>query len=145
MARAKSQKPAANWKEIFIKELARIPNVTAAARKAKIPRSTAYSERDTDADFAAAWEDALESSIEVAEGELYRRSVNGVPEPVYYQGQRVGYIRRYSDALLMFLLRSHKPQQYQERTRAEISGPNGGPIESANAQVIFYIPENGRE
>ena len=36
---------------------------------------------------------------------------------------------------------------YQERTRQEISGPNGGPVESETrlAQVVIMIPDNGRE
>ena len=42
------------------------------------------------------------------------RSVT-VDKPVHYKGERVDTIREYSDALLMFLLRGHRPNIYRER------------------------------
>jgi hypothetical protein len=132
MARPKSEQPTKEWSDIFIAELTRVPNVTAAAKKAKRSRAYVYRARAEYPDFAAAWDDALEASIEHAEGELYRRSVNGVLEPVFYQGEMIGHIRRYSDTLLMFLLRSHKPERYMEKVRSELTGANGGPIEQRN-------------
>ena len=128
MAKAKSQQPASNWQEIFIKELARIPNVTAAAKKARITRGHAYYTREQDPAFAEAWDDALEQSVNNMEGEAYRRAVHGTLEPVFYMGRKVGSVRRYSDSLIMFLMRSHNPSKYKETVRNETTGPDGEPL-----------------
>lgn len=133
MAKPKDQKPAANWKEIFIAELMKAPNVTAAARKAKIHRSRAYAEKASDTEFAAAWESALESAIEDAEGEMWRRGVHGTLKPVFHQGQRCGSIREYSDTLLIFALKAHRPEKYRETVRNEHSGPDGKPLQVEQA------------
>jgi hypothetical protein len=114
MAKAKSQQPKENWKEIFLAELRKMPNVTAALRKANISRTWAYGEKKTDPEFSAAWDDALEASIETAEGEVYRRSVHGTLRPVFQGGVKVGSIREYSDTLLIFWLKSRKPEVYRD-------------------------------
>lgn len=59
MAKAESQKPADNWKEIFITALLKSSNVAAACRKAKISRSYAYAQKNLDAEFRDAWDEAL--------------------------------------------------------------------------------------
>ena len=46
------------------------------------------------------------------EAEARRRAVDGVDEPVYYQGKEVGTVRRYSDVLLIFLLKGLRPQRF---------------------------------
>lgn len=50
----------------------------------------------------------------------------GVDEPVYYQGRSVGRVKRYSDVLLIFLLKGIRPDVYRERY--EHTGADGGPI-----------------
>ena len=61
-------------------------NVTAAARLVGIDRATAYRWRDADADFAQAWDDAIEEAADLIELEAHRRAVSGIDEPVIYQG-----------------------------------------------------------
>jgi hypothetical protein len=73
MAKAESQKPAENWKEIFITALLKSSNVAAACRKAKVSRTWAYRERDVDAEFGAAWDEALDMALDDAESEGWRR------------------------------------------------------------------------
>lgn len=130
MAQAASQKRPDNWQELFVAALAKSPNVSAACKRAKVSRSWAYAQRDLDADFAAAWDEALEMGLDAAEGELYRRAVKGVLEPVFYQGEIVGHIRRPSDTLLMFLLKSHRPETYRDTVRSEVTGANGGAVKT---------------
>jgi len=117
------------WQEIFLEKLAKLSNVSAAARAAKITREYAYQYRYENEDFAKAWQDALSEATENAEGELYRRAVHGTLEPVYQSGEKAGSIRRYSDTLLIFLLKAHRPEKYREITRSELTGPNGTPIQ----------------
>lgn len=149
MAKAESQKPGDHWKYTFLDALIKAPNVAAACRKAKVSRSFAYAERDTDKTFKEAWDEALETGVDEAEGELHRRAVKGVLEPVFYKGEEVGHIRRHSDTLLMFLLKAHRPGTYRETVRSEWTGANGGPIEqrakvdhaidSSTAESIFDV------
>lgn len=149
MAQARSQKIPDNWKALFVAALAKSPNVSGACQRAKVSRSWAYAQRDDDPEFAAAWDEALETGVDEAEGELHRRAVKGVLEPVFYKGEEVGHIRRHSDTLLMFLLKAHRPEKYKETVRSELTGANGGPIEqrakvdhaidSSTAESIFDV------
>lgn len=149
MAQAPSQKIPDNWKALFVAALAKSPNITAACQRAKVSRSWAYAQRDEDPEFAATWDEALEMGVDEAQGELHRRAVKGVLEPVFYQGEEVGHIRRYSDTLLIFLLKAHRPEIYRETVRSELTGANGGPIkqeskvdhaiDSSTAESIFDV------
>ena len=39
---------------------------------------------------------------------------------MFYKGAVCGHVRRYSDTLLMFLLKAHRPEKYRERYEATI-------------------------
>lgn len=110
------------WQAKFLKELARKGNVTVACDKAKIDRTWAYEVRNQDPEFAQAWDVALEEATERLEAEARRRAADGVLEPIYYQGKRVGSVRKYSDTLLIFLLKAHAPDKYRERSSIEHEG-----------------------
>lgn len=103
-------------------------NVSAACRAVNLARQTVYDHRDTDADFASAWDAVVQEVADTMERELYRRAVEGVEKPVYQQGRLVGRIREYSDTLLIFGLKGLRPDKYKDRVQAEHSGPAGGPI-----------------
>lgn len=120
--------PKKDFIEVFLDRLSKSPNVTAAAKAAGYSRKFFYELRKDDPDFAEAWQDALAQSLDVAEGELYRRAVRGVVKKVFYQDKQIDTVREYSDTLLIFLLKSHKPEVYRETTRNEVSGPNGNEI-----------------
>jgi hypothetical protein len=72
-------------------------NVRLSASSAGIDRDTAYKRRARDPRFAEAWAQAREDAIDVLEAEARRRALSA------------------SDALLMFLLRAHRPSLYRER------------------------------
>ena len=115
-------------KSIFLDRLSKSPNVSAAAKAAGYSRNYFYDLRKVDSVFAAEWQDALDQSLDAAEGELYRRAVRGVSKPVFYLGQEVGKVKEYSDTLLIFLLKSHKPEVYKETVRNEMTGRDGKDI-----------------
>ncbi|WPJ95247.1 hypothetical protein SH580_17635 [Coraliomargarita algicola] len=57
--------------------------------------------------------------IESAEAELHRRGVDGWEEPVFdIKGNHCGDKRRYSDACLIFMLKSLKPDVYADKPQA---------------------------
>lgn len=128
-----------DWTEAFLNALAKVPNITAAARAAGISRRGAYDRREADPEFAAAWDDALEQSTDALVGAAYRRAFEGTEEPVFYQGEECGMVRRFSDRLAMFLLKAHRPQVYGDKSQVEMSGPDGGPIPVAIEQAIEKI------
>jgi len=103
---------APSWTVQFLTTLAATANVSEACRAAGISRPTSYRLLERDKEFAADWRDAMASSVDALESEARRRAVEGVEEPLFQKGAKVGTIRRYSDALLMFLLRAAKPDRY---------------------------------
>lgn len=114
-------KTPSEW-SVFLEELAKTGNVSQAAETAKISRLTIYHKYRRDPEFAKAMDEAKETGYERLEDEAYRRAHDGVLEPVFYQGEEVGEVRRYSDALLMFLLKGSKPKRYRDRMDANITG-----------------------
>lgn len=78
--------------------LAVLGNISAAARAAGVERKTAYAWRNGDEDFAAAWDDAIEQAADLIELEARRRAVEGVDEPVMYQGRFTYLYREAKDA-----------------------------------------------
>lgn len=65
--------------------------------------------RREDETFAEAWDEALESAGDVFKDEAIRRAVTGVLEPDYHKGEIVGYTVKYSDAMLMFIIKQNDP------------------------------------
>lgn len=104
-----------NTREAFIAALTESGNVTKSCQMVGIGRMTAYDWRREDPDFAAAWDAALEVGIDGLEDEANRRGHDGWDEPVFFQGQEVGVVRKYSDALLLALLKANRPEKYRER------------------------------
>jgi hypothetical protein len=54
-----------------------------------------------------------EEAIGGLEDEAVRRAYEGWLKPVFYQGRQCGAVRRYSDKLLMFLLKGWRPERYR--------------------------------
>lgn len=103
-------------KEKFLAKLmASAGNVSKAAAAIKISRNVAYEHKKIDADFSQAWDNVIEACADAAEQELQRRAVKGYLEPVFYKGQMVHKIRKFSDRLLEFYLKGKRPDVYRER------------------------------
>jgi hypothetical protein len=59
---------------------------------------------------------AKEEVADLLEAEAFRRAVHGWDEPVgWYKGKAGGVVTRYSDALLIVLLKALRPNRYKER------------------------------
>ena len=90
--------------------------MTAACRAVGVCRPTPYNHRDDNPEFAAKWDAIAEEVADAMEQELYRRAVEGVEKPVFFQGDEVATVREYSDTLLIFGLKGARPEKYRERT-----------------------------
>lgn len=108
-------------RERFILEYGKCGNVSVAAKRAGIARNRVYVWQEHDSEFAAAFRDAGIRATEVLEREAWRRARNGVAEPVYQHGKLVGTIQRYSDNLLMFLLKARAPEKYRDRVDVSVT------------------------
>ncbi len=75
-----------------------------------------------DREFQVALKSARVMAADVLEAEAHRRAVEGVEEPAgWYRGVAGGTVRRYSDNLLMFLLKGARPERYRERSAESIA------------------------
>ena len=127
----KTGKTSAARKRLFLKAFARCGVVERAARAAGVTHQAVAKWRKNEK-FEALFQEAAEAAIQVLEAEAFRRSHDGVLEPVFYHGVKCGAVRRYSDTLLIFLLKARRPKVYRERH--EITGADGGPLEVIDAR-----------
>jgi hypothetical protein len=88
----------------FLDVLASGVTASAAASAAGIGRQTAYDLRNSDEEFAAGWEDALEAGTQLLEDEARRRALDR------------------SDTLLIFLLKARRPHVYRDNVRVASVG-----------------------
>lgn len=112
--RGTPEKREPKWWDPFLKALSKSGNVLVACRSANVIRRTAYKHRDRFPSFRKRWEDALEDSTDILEAEARRRAASGVDKPIYYKGERVDTIKEYSDTLLIFLLKAHRPEKFRD-------------------------------
>lgn len=106
-------------RSLFFDELRVDANVTRCAALCGISRRHLYDLRRDDPKFRAAWDEAVEVGLAAWEDELTRRAIDGVDEPVFYQGAKCGTVKRYSDTLLIFGLKSRLPDKYGDRIKVE--------------------------
>ena len=116
----------AEKKRAFLAAYAQCGNVTQAAKVAGISRETHYEWLDKDPGYAAAFKQADEQATDALELEARRRALEGWDEPVYQKGQLVGTVRKYSDTLLIFLLKGARPEKYRERV--DVGSEPGRPL-----------------
>lgn len=85
------------WTKAFLAALAVDGVLSYAAQAAGVDRSTVFRLRQEDAEFDAACKDAMEQAADALEREARRRAIEGVREPVIYQGQPT-YVHEVDDA-----------------------------------------------
>jgi hypothetical protein len=129
--------------ERFLKALADTGSVTAAVAVAGTSRSRVYELRKVDPAFAAGWEEAEQIAADGLEDEARRRAVEGVPEPLVSAGKIVRdddgqpiAIRRYSDPLLLALLRAHRPPRRERSVRFQLPAL-GTAADAAQAMAVI--------
>ena len=92
-----------DWTPRFIEVFAATGNVRLAASAAGVSRDAPYKKAQRDETFAAAWLQAREDAIDMLEAEARRRAMTS------------------SDTLLMFLLKSERPDKYRERVDVRLN------------------------
>lgn len=107
--------------QVFLETLRKTANVSYAVRVSGISRAWAYKQRKLDPSFAEEWDAAVEEAIDLMEMAAHQRAFTGVEEPVYYKGEEVGRVKKFSDQLAMFLLRAHRPEKYNRSNNVGVS------------------------
>jgi hypothetical protein len=103
-------------KAAFLGHYRLVGNVTKACELAGIGnRTRIYEWQQADDTFAHQMAEARVQAIELLEAEARRRAYDGWAEPVYQRGVQVGTVTRYSDNLMMFLLKGLAPETYRDR------------------------------
>ena len=101
-------------KRLFLEAYSSCGNITKAAEMAGVCRASHYLWINNDESYKIYFAEAEQEAIDRLEAEARRRALNGVAEPVFYQGVECGTIQKYSDTLLIFLLKGAKPQKYRD-------------------------------
>ena len=153
----------------FLARYRKSGNVKFSCSYAGISRQTFYNWRDTDDTFKAQLADAEPDVDDTLNYAAYERGVEGVPSYVVSNGHMVyeeipvmnpdgtpklnkqgGQVylrgkplveRKYSDTLLVTLLKARMPEKYRERSAIEHTGKDGGPIKVDHTDYSKFSDE----
>lgn len=107
-------------KDRFLSALSQTGNSAASCRASGLTRRQINIMRQRDLAFAEAYDEAMDDAADLLEAEAWRRALEGVAQPLLKAGQPVldaagdvVTVRRYSDPLLVMLLRGCKPGKFQ--------------------------------
>lgn len=125
-------------KAAFLAAYVECGTISHAAKAAEIRRETHHEWVRSDPVYAAAFAEAKEQAVECLEREARRRAIEGVDEPVYQGGELVGYKRRYSDTLLIFMLKAEAPDKYKERMDQNLNAT----LNTNKMQINVVMDEN---
>ncbi len=118
---AREKKPKKSIKQTaFLAVYAECGNITQAAKKAKVNRTTHNFWLKKDDTYQARFDVAHLKACDHLEREARRRAVEGWNEPVYQKGMQVGVVRKYSDKLLELLLKGAMPDKYKTTIQKEL-------------------------
>lgn len=120
----------------FLRALNSGLTVRDAAKEIGITSVSLYALRKRDEDFALAWEEAYEQGTDILEKEAERRAVKGVKEGIYHQGKRIATVRKYSDVLLIFLLKGRRPRKFRDNVDITSGGESMNTALKQFADVI---------
>lgn len=99
----------------FFIQLAKTCNVTGSAAAIGVSRQHVHHLRRTRPEFAKHWDDAIQQATDSLEAAARKRAMDGYQRPVYQRGELVGYEPCYSDALMITLLKAHRPEKFRDK------------------------------
>ena len=123
----------------FLAAFAETGNQVQAAKVAGVDRRSHYNWLKQP-EYADAWEQAKIMAGDSIEAEIVRRAT-GYDEEAFYQGEPTGHtIKRYSDILLIFLMKGWNPNKYHDRH--EVRGQVDSTINVTIGSVLDVQPAN---
>ena len=121
----------------FLENIGRNANIGDACELAQISRASFYVRKKEDPAFAAAYAEAMEGALDKLERAAWKRAVDGVEEAFTTKDGKTVTTTKYSDGLLQFLLKAHRPGKFKDKTTHELTGPDGQPL----APAVVILPE----
>lgn len=110
------------WRPRFLAVLSITRSKIFACKSAKVSRPTVDKHCADDPDFDCQVTAAMEHCVELLHDVTMKDAIEGVCEPVFWQGIPVGHIRKFDNRLRVELLRAHMPKQF--RTPGHGAGVN---------------------
>ena len=104
---------AMRWRPRFLKALAMSCSLTLALRAAKVCYNTVRAHERNDPEFAAQLKEAEEEGAQLLHAVCFQAALQGELQPVYWQGQIVGHIKKYDSRLRIEMLRAHMPHLFK--------------------------------
>ena len=108
-------RPTGELYALFFEQLAKTCNVTASAAAIGVSRQHVHHLRRTRKDFAKSWDNAIEQATDALEAAARGRAIDGFQRPIYQRGELVGHETCYSDALMITLLKAHRPEKFRDK------------------------------
>ena len=105
----------ADWREVFLRALARVPIVAMAIKTAGVSRTQAFEQRNNDCSFARLWDEAVEHGIDQVMAVAYQGAVYGERQPVYRQGMQIGWSTNRSRPMQAMLLQALRPKVFGKK------------------------------
>jgi len=97
----------------FLEALKETGTVVKAASRVDMSTTRLYELRAEDDDLKKDWDEAQKIGdgvlLQGMEKECDRRAMKGTAKPVFYKGKAIGFVREYSDTLLMFRMKKLNP------------------------------------
>lgn len=116
-------------KKGFLKAYSERGTIGRACEDIGITRTTYYRWLEADPEFVAGCKLATAAFGEKLENEAFRRAHDGWDEPVFFRGEMQGHVHKYSDTLLIFLMKGNMPGKYHDKASVELTGREGKPLE----------------
>jgi hypothetical protein len=145
-------------KRAFLKAYVECGQIVKAARCVGISKQAHYEWLDIDPEYVKVFAEAKKEVGELLEAEAIRRAHDGCDDPVVYQGQftyPIGEdgkpdttkpplaVKKYSDTLLIFLLKGAMPDKYKDRSDTILQNPDGTGILSGLKITYVGKPDSG--
>lgn len=125
-------------KRAFLAAYREAGTIRGALSATGISSSTHYKWLSDSEEYQKDFEKAQRASVVALEEEARRRAIEGVAEPIFGKnGEQVGTKMRYSDTMLIFLLKANHPSKFGDKLEQTNKGTTTAPIQ-------VYLPENNR-
>ena len=98
----------------FIDAIREHRSITKACEAVGKGRTTVYRWRNDDSEFQEEWDEAVETNVDDLEAGAMKRAIEGWLEPVYFKGKPVGVVRKFSNALTIFMLKKNRKKMYDD-------------------------------
>jgi hypothetical protein len=127
----------------FIEVFSETANIKYSCRAAGIDRRTFYRWKENDEAFRKLYENAEPEADDTLEYAAYLRAVEGIEEPMVSMGKVIRddvgepmMVRKYSDQLLITLLKARMPQKYKDKPQVEVNTSMSANLQSSQAVTI---------